>query len=71
MANRIIWTPECKRCKKRLPMNPHDRIPAMVGFVLDDGTKLNICRNCLEDLGKYKEQGRTDDFFREMENNNE
>lgn len=67
MSTRIIqMTPECKKCKKRYLMNPHDRLPAMVGFKMEDGSVINICRGCLEELGRAKEQGRENEFFKDM-----
>ena len=66
MGNKVMLTPECKRCKNRLPIRPWDTIPAMCGFKLEDGTVINLCRNCIMDLGKAKEQGKADEFFKEL-----
>ena len=63
---KIELTPKCKRCGHRLAISPNDRLPAMVGFELEDGTVINLCRDCLMDLGKAKQQGRADEFFKEM-----
>lgn len=59
-------TPECMRCRKRLPISPNDRLPAMVGFELEDGKVINLCRDCLMKLGKAKEQGTEDRFFKQI-----
>ena len=63
---KCMLTPECKRCGKRLPIVPWDTIPAMVGFKMEDGSTINLCKYCIMDLGRAKEQGKTDDFFKEM-----
>ena len=59
-------TPKCDRCHHRLIMTPADKFPAMVGFQLEDGNVINLCRNCIEDLGRAKQEGKTDDFFKEL-----
>ena len=64
--SKCMLTPECNRCKKRLPMSHFDTIPAMVGFKLEDGTVINLCKNCIMDLGRAKEQGKADEFFKDM-----
>lgn len=67
MNTRIIpMTPECKKCKQRYIMNPHDALPAMVGFKMEDGSTINICRGCLEKLGKAIEQDKSDEFFKDI-----
>ena len=60
-------TPECSRCGKRLPILVTDKLPAMVGFEMEDGSVINLCRNCIMDLGRAKEHGTTDEFFKFME----
>lgn len=62
----IMLTPKCMCCGERYPISPNDRLPAMVGFELEDGNVINLCRDCLMDLGKEKAQGREDQFFKNM-----
>ena len=66
MNKQQFITPKCRRCKRRYPIIPGAELPAMVGFVLEDGTKINLCKNCIEDLGRAKQNGTADDFFKKL-----
>ena len=58
-------TPKCKKCGHRFPLGFDDGcdLPIMVTFQLEDGSKVNMCRDCLIDLGKAKENGTEDEFW--------
>ena len=62
----IPKTPKCDKCGKRMPILPTDMTPAMVGFELEDGKVINLCRKCIMELGKAKQEGRADEFFKEL-----
>ena len=51
-------TPPCTICGKRFVIDPYAQLPAMVGFVKEDGTALNICRKCLMKYGSMTEEER-------------
>ena len=63
---KVEMTPECMRCGQSFPICDNDRLPAMVGFELEDGTVINLCRYCIMDLGKAKQLGREDEFFKDL-----
>ena len=63
---KIELTPKCTRCRQRFPMSGNDRLPAMVGFELEDGTVINLCRDCIMLLGRAKQEGWEDEFFKEI-----
>jgi len=47
---------KCNECGKRFVAgNRADGIPNGVGFVLDDGTVVNVCSDCLIKIGQEKE----------------
>ena len=59
-------TPECDRCHHQLPILPTDETPAMLGFRTKQGKIVNICRNCLTELGRIVEQGEADKFLEDL-----
>ena len=58
-------TPPCNRCGKRVRFGNTNGIPNMVGLQANDGSIINICKDCLIALGKMNddEKGR---FFEEL-----
>lgn len=58
-------TPKCKKCGNRFPMAFNDfcDMPVMVCFETEDGQKISLCRNCLCELGRAKENGTEDEFW--------
>ena len=65
--NEIIrYTPECDRCHNELPILPTDETPAMLGFQTKTGKMINLCRNCLIELGRIVEQGKADKFLDDL-----
>ena len=50
MKSRI--TPPCTACGKRMKIGNTNGMPNMVGFVLEDGTTINVCQECMIKLGK-------------------
>lgn len=45
---------KCSECGKEIiPGNRCDGLPNGVGFVLDDGTVINVCSDCIINVGRY------------------
>lgn len=66
---KMMMTPKCKKCGKRYPIgNLPNGVPAMIGFQLKDGSVMNICGNCICDVGGMTEEER-DYFLNEVKNN--
>lgn len=65
---KIQTTPKCKKCGHRFPMGFDDGsgLPVMVGFETKDGKTINLCKHCLIELGKAKENGTIDEFFKSI-----
>ena len=63
---RVQMTPPCDRCHNQLPILPTDETPAMLGFRTKQGKIVNLCRNCLEELGRIVEQGEADKFLEDL-----
>ena len=59
-------TPKCRCCGNRFAPSPNDKEPIMVGFELEDGTVINLCRYCLKRLESAQEQGNADEFLKRM-----
>ena len=62
---KMSMTPPCTKCGKRWKLGNTNGMPNMVGFGLDDGRVINICQECMIELGKLDEQGK-DKFFEDM-----
>lgn len=64
----IQMTPKCRKCGRRFPLGFDDGsgLPIMVSFETEDGQKINLCRQCLCELGRAKENGTVDDFFKSI-----
>ena len=67
---KIPFTPKCKRCGKRYALpTSSDGLPNMIGFQLDDGRTINLCRKCIITLGELndaKDEAGLDKFFKEI-----
>ena len=57
-------TPECDRCGNRMPIIPGDDIPAMLGFEHKSGTVINLCRNCIIEIGGNEDMAK--EFLKEL-----
>lgn len=61
---------KCDKCKKEFSIgNGADGLPNGVGFELDDGRIIVLCKECLKELGRLKEAGNeagTKAFFKEL-----
>ena len=58
-------TPKCKKCGQRYPIILGDDLPAMVGFVTEDGKQINVCKRCIMDLGRMNDDEK-EQFFKEI-----
>lgn len=58
---------KCNKCgkyvdyKKKRP----DGNPPIIGFIQDNGKGINVCADCIMELGRLPEDQR-DEFFRDM-----
>ena len=60
-------TPPCNRCGRRYPIiEDGSGMPIMVSVNTAKGSKINICRYCLLELGKMKESGNLDEFYTKL-----
>lgn len=59
--------PKCEKCGSRPFSMTSDGLPAMVGFELEDGTVINLCKHCLMDLGRAKESGNMEEWDKFLE----
>lgn len=65
---KTMMTPKCKRCKKRVLMiDDGSGLPAMMGFQCKNGKTLNICRNCMIEMGKDVESGNMEEWNKLLE----
>lgn len=56
-------TPKCDKCGKRYFINhPTGGVPVMLGFQLEDGSVLNYCYKCIEEIGKESASFRSDAY---------
>ena len=61
---RMMLTPKCDLCGERIvvpeePQTVADLFPAMIGFEFEDGTMINVCRDCMDKLGEsYGSSGK-------------
>lgn len=52
---KMMFTPPCTNCKKRTTVGNTNGIPNMVGFQMKDGKTINLCQECLIQLGKLSD----------------
>ena len=55
----------CTKCGKSFTLGNVGGLPNGVGFQLEDGTLINICRECLIKVGEMDDKDR-DNFFEEL-----
>lgn len=57
----------CKKCKMQInhDIKHDDGLPMGVGFLLEDGTTINLCANCIKRLGEMTEQQQAQ-FFEKL-----
>ena len=55
----------CTKCGKSFTPGNVGGLPNGVGFQLDNGTLINICRECLIEVGEMDDKDR-DKFFEEL-----
>lgn len=49
---------KCDKCKSNFLIgNRADGTPNGVGFQLQDGRIINLCANCIDEIGRLKEAG--------------
>lgn len=55
----------CSKCGKRFKIGNTNGMPNGCGFMMDDGTLINVCQQCLIELGGMSKEEK-DAFFADI-----
>lgn len=54
---------KCNKCGKKFKNGNTNGLPNGLGFQLHSGEVLNLCRDCIIELGTIKNEKKRDEFF--------
>lgn len=69
MSKRIKESIKCDKCGERFIAGNKNGVPNGLGFRMKDGKLINICRKCIEHLGKLNHEGKEEEikkFWRDL-----